>query len=611
MTKKTVLSILLVTFITAAIVLTSCGGSTSPTVTTTTTTRPAQTSVGPGPTTSATPPTATSGDVPKYGGTLVKGYSTDVVGFDEVVGFHANPTTTMHLTNEELWTGDWAKGPAGSNLAGYEIGGLDRWDFKTGAIAESWEFPTPGVSIWHIRKGIHWWLNPQSEASRLVAGRELTANDVLTTLQMYITNTRAYLYSQVGLKDAKISIPEPWVIKIEVDPKYHANSIMRFGDFASIVPPEVVAKYGNMGEWRVAEGTGPYMLTDYVAGSSVTMKRNPNYWGKDPVGPGKGNQLPYLDEMRYLIIPDASTMEAAFRTAKIDQIGTDWEVGPRLLKEIPTLKSGKSTFDGGYNTHFYVGNPKFSDVRVRRALSMAINWKSLVDDLFGGDAEIVTWPVTFNKMYANLYLGLDDPACPASVKELYTYNPDKARQLLTEAGYPSGFKTTVICSTASTQTDYFSVIKEMWSKVGVDLTIDSKENAVWNSAWRGMAWPELCYSSMGGLGTAFTGGNIYGMQNSNGGRVQDKFVEEQVFKMIDLVATKGQSAADSVHKDLMKYVLDQAWVIPYPKAPSYRLWWPWVKNYRNEFAVGYWNEGNWAIFTWIDQDLKERMTGRR
>jgi peptide/nickel transport system substrate-binding protein len=590
----------------------------------TTTTTPSPTSKTPLPTSTATRTTtqtapATTGpatgspgsDVPKYGGTLVKGYTTDVVGFDEVIGFHANPTVPMHLTNEELWGGDWAKGPAGTGQAEYDIGGADRWDLKAGVIAESWDFPQPGTSVWHIRHGIHWWLNQNSEASRLVAGRELTADDVVATLNMYIKTPRAYLASQPGLKDAVITSPEPWTVKITIYPLYAANAIMRFGDFASIVPPEVVKKYGDMSDWRTAEGTGPYMLTDYVSGSSVTLKRNPTYWDKDPVGPGKGNQLPYLDEVRFLIIPDASSMEAAFRTAKIDQTGADWETGPRLLKENSKLLSGKNTFDGGFNTHFNVeGNPLFKDIRVRRAMMMAVNWQSLVKDLFGGDAQINVWPVTYNKQYASLYLSLDDPDCPASVKELYKFDLEKAKSLMKEAGYPNGFKTTVICSNGTTVVDYYSVIKGMWSKLGIDLTIDARESAVHTSVWRGQQWTDLCYSSMGGLGTAFTGGNIYGDQSSNGSRVHDKVVEAAVKQMITAVSTQGQGAADKIHRELMKYVLDQAWAVPYPKAPGYRLWWPWVKNYHNEFSVGYWNEGNWSKWTWIDQDLKAKTLSR-
>jgi peptide/nickel transport system substrate-binding protein len=537
----------------------------------------------------------------------------DVVGFDEVIGFHANPTVPLHLINEELWTGDWAKGPAGTSATAWDIGGLDLWDQKTGSIAESWDFPEPGTSIWHIRHGIHYWLNTKSEASRLVAGRELTADDVVFTLKMLTSNARAYLFNQPGLKNADITALDKWTVQCKVQPLYHMNAIMRFGDFASIVPPEVVQRYGDMSNWTTAQGTGPFMLTDYVTSSAVTLTKNPNYWDKDPVGPGKGNQLPYLNGVKMLIIPDASSMESAFRTGKIDQFGTDWETAPRLLAENPKLLYGTNIFDGGFNTHFYVGNPIFSDIRVRRAMMMAVDWGSLVNDLFGGKAEINVWPVTYNKAYEKVYLSLDATDCPDSVKELYKLDIDKAKALLTEAGYPNGFKTTVICATAAS--DYYSVIKDMWSKVNIDLTIDLREPAVHTGIWRSMNWTELCNSSMGGLGTAFVGGNIYGVGNSaNGGRVNDKHVEEQVFKMIDIISKQGPAGiieASGVHRELMKYVLDQAWVIPTPKAPGYRLWWPWVKNYRNEFAVGYWNEGNWSKWTWLDLNLKEQMIGHK
>lgn len=597
------LSIILIV---AAMVLMSCGtkSTTTPPLTTTTTKPPTTSQV-----------TTTKSDVPQYGGVLIKGYGMDVVGFDEVIGFHANPLMPIHLTNEELWTGNWAKGPAGTGESAWDIGGADLWDQKTGAIAQSWEFPEPGTSIWHIRQGIHYWLNPKSEASRLVNGRELNADDVVFTLKMYTTTPRCYLYNQPGLKNAEITALDKWTVQCKVKPLYHMNAIMRFGDFASIVPPEVVQKYGDMADWSRAEGTGPFMLTDYVPGASVTMTRNPNYWDKDPVGPGKGNQLPYLDQIRCLIIPDLSTMESAFRTAKIDQFGTDWETAPRLLAENPKLLYGTNIFDGGFNTHFYVGNPIFSNKNVRRAMMMAIDWDALVNDLFGGKAEINTWPLSYNKAYEALYLSLDAPDCPDSVKELYKLNLDKAKALLTEAGYPEGFKTTVICPSTSAVIDYFSVIKEMWSKVGIDLTIDARESAVHTNIWRSMNWNELCYSSMGGPGTALVGGNIYGVGNSaNGGRVNDPYVEEQVLKMIGIVSKQGPEGvpeASKVHRELMKYVLDQAWVVPYPKAPGYRLWWPWVKNYHNEFSVGYWNEGNWSKWTWIDQNLKVQMIGHK
>ena len=83
----------------------------------------------------------------------------------------------------------------------------------------------------------------------------------------------------------------------------------------------------------------------------------------------------------------------------------------------------------------------FSDKRVRRALFMATDFESIKKDLFGGTADIVTWPMTPVREYKEAFLSLDE--APASVKELYTYNVDKAKKLLSDAGYPNGFKVTV------------------------------------------------------------------------------------------------------------------------------------------------------------------------
>jgi peptide/nickel transport system substrate-binding protein len=539
----------------------------------------------------------------------VRAYAGDVNGFDEVVGFHAQPTSPIHLTNEDLWGGDWAKGPSGTNETQWELGGADKWSFKTGVIAQSWEFPSPGTSIWHIRPGIHYWLNPASEASRLVAGRELTSADVLFTLNMLLTQPRSYLHLQPGLPTANITAPDKYTIQIKIDPLYSAAAIMRFGGFASIVPPEVVQKYGDMSQWQTAEGTGPFMLTDYVAGSSITLKRNTNYWDKDPVGPGKGNQLPYLDGVTYLIIPDASSSESAFRTGKIDMYGPDWETAGRLLKGIPSLQSGTSYFDGGFNTMINTKNPQFADVRVRRAMMMATDFNTQVKTIFGGTAQINVWPVTYNSQYANLYLPLDAADTPAEVKQLYTYNPDGAKKLLAEAGYPNGFKTSVVCTSSPAgnpnPSDYYSVLKQEWAQVGITLDIQPKDPAAMSSIQSSLSWTDLAYSTMGGLGTAYNATNFWGPGYANGSRVDDPYIGQQITAMLNAVSTKGQDAADPIHRELMKYVLAQAYAIPFPKSPTYRLWWPWLKNYQNEFSVGYWVEGSWAKWVWIDQDLKK------
>jgi peptide/nickel transport system substrate-binding protein len=102
-------------------------------------------------------------------------------------------------------------------------------------------------------------------------------------------------------------------------------------------PPETVAKYGDMKDWQNAVGTGPFMLTDYVSGSSITFARNPDYWMKDPLHPQ--NQLPYVDGVKLLIIPDTSTALSALRTGKLDVMeAVVWDDTVSLKKTSPDLQ---------------------------------------------------------------------------------------------------------------------------------------------------------------------------------------------------------------------------------------------------------------------------------
>ena len=75
---------------------------------------------------------------------------------------------------------------------------------------------------------------------------------------------------------------------------------------AVMVAREVIETHGYMKDWRNVVGTGPFMISDYVEGSTLTYERNPDYWLTDPVFPDLANQLPYLDGIKLFIMPDAA-----------------------------------------------------------------------------------------------------------------------------------------------------------------------------------------------------------------------------------------------------------------------------------------------------------------
>ncbi len=595
----------LILFIVSALFLASCS---SPQATTTATSQnPSTTTAAP---TSASPATtAAPADKPRYGGEIILGNSVNVVDFDEVFGFFGPPElNTMQLTNDELWVGDWAKGPAGTNETDFSA---FRTQFDTGQVAESWDFSqlTQGIMVFTIRKGIHFAINPISDASKLVNGRELTADDVVFSIKQLLTNPRAYLYtSYPDLRTASVTALDKYTVKFVCAPESTANALTRITECVHIVPQEVVQKYGSMIDWHNSAGSGPFMLTDFVDNSSVTFVKNPNYWAKDPVGPGKGNQLPYVDGVKALIIPDVSTRQAAMRTGRIDTLGgLNWEDGPALMSQIPgvqNVKRGRSS--AMFVTGMRTDKAPFTDVRVRRALLMGIDFKAINQTLFGADALTLTWPVGYFLAFKDAYVGLDDPDCPASVKELYSNNPSKAKQLLADAGYPNGFKTSIVYSQSDTTVnDYFSMIKQMWAKIGVDLILDPKEYAVWTSIYRARSYDQLGYGSCAPITVIYQCGAVWGNTLTNVSYINDPKVDQARNQMMALSLT-DTAKADAIARDLIKYILDQAWAIPYPSPASYSIWQAWLKNYY-AVSAGYMNGPNWVQWAWVDQSLKKSM----
>ncbi len=610
-----------------SLVLTACGPAATPTTPTAPSAPSAPTSVQPA-TTAPTAPTTEKpqqeavkpdGETPKYGGTLRLALGADMTNFDDVITIGFGPGFTNSLTNENLWTGDWAKGPAGgygSKVTDW-VGVYDNFENHVGLSAESWSWSADaatdkGKLVYQIRKGIRFGLNPKSEASKLVNGREMTADDVVFSLRQVLADPRSVYFprSYPDLKDVKITKTGPWEVTIETSTAAALiSAVAKFGSYVRIVPPEVVTKYGDMSKWQNAVGTGPFLLSEYVPGSQAMLPRNPNYWRKNPIGPGEGNQIPYIDALQYLILPDASTRLAALRTGKLDRMANlAFEDAEQMKKTAPRIVTGAGTL-GGPTQYVYMNTQRtpFNNVKVRRAILMSVDLQAIKNSFNHGLGQVLTWPAELLPSYKDLYLGLDDPEMPESVKELYTYNPTKAKQLLAEAGYPNGFKTTALI--ISTEADYFAVIKDMLAKSGIELSLDIKESASGRPLYTSANYDIV--GSYGGRGPISVYYNMVTMRGDgpaggNGSNIKDPKLQAAADEMKRLYLTDSK-AGMRVFKDLMKYVLDQAYVVSRPIYPQTTFWWPWIKAYSGEQTVGYFMYESWATFIWIDQGLKKSM----
>jgi len=542
------------------------------------------------------------GEEPQYGGALTIVPVLEPLGFDDAIRAH-HLCPSLRLTNDIIWEGNWAKGYAGgygSGETGWFLSGGYRLEHKGGGLAESVEWSEENDTvILKLHQGVHWHDKPPTN------GRELTADDVAFSIERQYTLDTGYqkmTYPWVA-ESIEISAVDDYTVVIECRPE-HLGDVLGALDFMTVFPRDAVEQFGDMNDWRNSIGTGPFILTDYVPGSSLTFVRNDNYWGKNPVGPGQDDQLPYLDEVKLLIVADESTRDAAFRTGAIDMLGCDWERAQEFLR-MSELEHARYLSDMGLviSMRQDIEDSPFADVRVRQALALAMDNQKILDEYYGGEGALLTWPLSPVPEYAGAYVPLEE--LPAQVQELYGYDLEKAKQLLADAGYPDGFKATIVCHNTREHIDVLSMVKDMWAKVGVELSLDPKDYATYTSLQAKRTYDDMFFGSRSGAGGYYKARNFTGTAMYNTSHVDDPVLNQARDEMV--AAYPDEARADAIHRELMPYLLEQAYAIPMPAAYSYRFWWPWVRNYSGEVCVGYYNWDNYAKYVWIDQELKESM----
>jgi peptide/nickel transport system substrate-binding protein len=536
---------------------------------------------------------------PRYGGEVTLAYSSSPLYFDEILGHYAY-AQPMGYATEGLVIGDWAKGPTGTGEASLNYYLFPTDNIITGSLAESWELVDSTTMLFNIRKGVHFHDKPPTN------GRELNANDVVLSFERLWADTRNLFSSAVPWDThmESITAPDQYTVIFKSKPG-KLGLVFEFAAAQQKILPSEVIEAHEVIEWQDMIGTGAFIITDFVHDSSVTFERNPNYWKKDPFHPE--NTLPYLDGAKWLIIPDLSTRLAALRTAKVDWMGgISWEDAASLQETTPTLTY--HSYPSGSNTavfmKIYDQELPFQDKRVRRALNMAIDKQVIADTIYGGQADLLTIPVTPIPEFQDITVPFDD--LPESTRELYQYDPEEARRLLVEAGYPDGFQTSMLIYAA--YADLMAIVKDYWSDIGVDVDLQVKEYAAVVSLAAKSEWTEMLGWGMNGVAPW----SFYSWdpkQYYNYARIDDPIINE----VIDFSGANyfDAPAKKERYREFYSYVLDQAYVVDLPQPRTYVFWYPWIKAYSGETCEGYGFLNAFPRFAWVDQDMKEEMTGRR
>jgi len=244
----------------------------------------------------------------------------------------------------------------------------------------------------------------------------------------------------------------------------------------------------------------------------------------------------------------------------------------------------------------------FYDIKVRRAMNIAVNQQEMVDAYYNGNAALFGVPYPPTPTYSEIFTPLEEQS--AEVQEMYTYNPARAKELLAEAGFPDGFTTKINCSSA--EVDYVSIVREYLLDVGIDMVIEPLEASVMRSVGRGRTHEEMI--TMFCVDYPFPFRLLMVRQESFDNRsfFEDPFTR-QSYESINAVVGKDDAEVNRLIKAVGKFSLEQAWGIWMPAPYLYTMWWPWVQNYHGEGTVGYDGQNIYNHYIWTDMALKKSM----
>jgi peptide/nickel transport system substrate-binding protein len=593
MTKK-VFWLLLTCLIAGTLVLTSCGPAAEPEEGKTITGKVVEKKVEEEKKEEVVTPVAKE---PQYGGIL------KIIGIGAAIDpITWDPADCLWLTDyhncffqENLLVGDLSRGPRGTNEFGFNFTAWIPDDLTTGELAESWEQPETLTVIFHIRKGVSF-----PDKPGVMTSREMTAKDVEFSLNRVLASPRC----PKGRFDwvESITATDKYTVVLKMS-KFHSNwmAMIAWGAaYVKIYPPELVD--AGIADWKNAVGTGPFMLTDYVKGASLTFDKNPIYWGKTTID-GKEYKTPFVDRLLLPIIPDASTQLAAMRTGKADiQEAVSWQDKDSLERTNPNLLRFQRLVASAPSLIMRVDTPPFDDIRVRKALCMAVDREAFLESQLGGEGVYLSWPMSA-AWPRSIYTPLEE--MPESVQELFTYNPEKAMQLLAEAGYPDGFKVETVTTSAAASIDFASAIKSYLADIGVELEIKPYDYATYSGITFGRKYKHTIATSQGNSNPfAVIRSRVLPGDPFN----YSMFNDPEATDMVDQIeAEVNVDEKNRLIKELNIYYLEQATDVLFPTGYTYCYAWPWVKNYFGEIETKFYGPAPVYATIWLDQSLKKSM----
>ncbi len=311
------------------------------------------------------------------------------------------------------------------------------------ALAESWVIAPDGLS----------WEFKLREGVTFHDGTPFTAEDVAFSIERAMaddsTNAQKQLFEGIN----SVNVLDDYAVEIGLDaPKGSLLFNLAWGDAVMVSPASAESNASN------PVGTGPFKFSEWVQGDHVELVRNPDYWG----------EAPKLESVEFRFISDPTAAFAAMMAGDVDAFPVfpapenlaQFEADPRFSVIVGST-------EGETILAINNGREPFSDIRVREAIAHAIDRQEIIDGaMFGYGTPIGTHFAPHNPAYLDL-TGMSE------------HDPEKAKTLLAEAGYPDGFSTTLMLPPPTYARRGGEIVAAQLREVGIDAEIINIEWAQW------------------------------------------------------------------------------------------------------------------------------------
>lgn len=354
-------------------------------------------------------------------------------------------------------------------------------DPKTGEaipmLAERWQV-LDGGRTWkfHIRKGV-----------RFHNGIELTAEDVRFTFASIAKEGSANSLAPEFRAIKSMEVEDPLTLTVRFDKPFvvFANKVNQ-GLFASsaFIQSKRHIEAGEQGAERSPVGTGPWKFVEHVRGDRIVYEAVDNHW----------RATPYFKRLVFLKVPEPATRMAMLRAGSVDviEIGGEYvdelkKVGVRTIlmpnvNWVYVILGGQWPSKSTYDPKVPWALPDAERAhKVRLALNLAVDKQAIMQRVLGGLGTVLgSW-----LMYPS------DPWNSDALRKPYPYDPAKARQLLAEAGYPSGFDVTMNLTAWPGRgylPDVGEAVATYWEKIGIRVKRRPVDRAIFAADFRARAY---------------------------------------------------------------------------------------------------------------------------